>query len=96
MLAKNIGKKRAQELINKGALLVDVRNPVAFRNGSLPDAINLPLRSISTLRKYPSNTKIIFFGEADDDKDLELAANYAWQMGFVNLFSLGSIDNWNK
>lgn len=96
MLAKNINKKRAQELLSKGAVLIDVRDPVSFRDGSLPDAINVPLRSVSSLRKYPLNTKIIFFGQTDNDKDLELAINYAWQMGFMNLFTLGGIDNWNK
>lgn len=96
MIAKPISGRRAKEILDKGGVLVDVRSPVAFRDGTLPNALNLPLRSIGLLRKYSTNTKIIFFGESDTDENLDLAIKYASQMGFTNLFSLGSIDNWNK
>lgn len=36
-----------KELIASGALIVDVRTPHEFHNGHAPNAINIPLQSIS-------------------------------------------------
>lgn len=94
--AKKIDGKRAQRLIEKGAMLIDVRDPVSFRDGSLPGAVNLSLRQLSSLIREPKTRKLIFFGESETDDTLKAAINYAYQFGFLDVFSLGTKDNWNK
>lgn len=90
-----INGKKAQKLVDKGnTVLFDMRNGVAFRDGTVPGAINMTLRRISELIKYPKNTNVIIFGEDHDDEDVVAAINYAYQMGFTNVYSLGNKDNW--
>lgn len=90
-----IDGKKAKRLIEKGALLFDVRDPVSFRDGTLPGAINLTLRQVSTLMKHDRKVSLIFFGNNSEDTNLRSVLNYALQMGFLNIYSLGSINNWN-
>lgn len=95
ILGQLIDGKKAKKLIEKGAVLVDVRNPVAFRDGSLPGAINLSLRQLSTLLKYPKTTTIIVFGDQnDEDNTLKSSITYINLYGFQNVVSLGVKDNW--
>jgi len=94
--ASKIGGKRAKKLVEKGALLIDVRSPVNFRDGSIPGAVNLSLRQISSLVREPKTKTLIFFGETEADENLVASTNYAAQMGFTQVFSLGTKENWDK
>ena len=94
--AKKIGGRRAKQLVENGAMLIDVRNPVSYRDGSLPGAVNLSLRQLASLLRQPKNRKLIFFGESEGDDTLRAAVNYAFQFGFAEVFSLGSKENWSK
>lgn len=97
MDTRNITGIKAKKLHStKGAVIVDVRDPVAFRDGTLPDAINLSLRQLSQLQAHPRTTPIILVGEGHTDPTLKAAINYIELYGFDKVFSLGSIDNWNK
>jgi len=96
MLGQKIHGGKAKKLVDKGATLIDVRSPVAFRDGTLPGARNVSLRQISTLFSMPKETKVIFFGETNEDDTLKSAINYMIQFGFTNVFSLGAKDNWDK
>ena len=89
-----IDSNRAQQLIAKGAVLFDVRDPVSFRDGTLPSAVNLTLRQVATVVKYDKKTTLIFFGLSNDDPNLKAILNYVAQMGFTKLYSLGNINNW--
>lgn len=93
---KRIGGKRAQRLVEKGAMLIDVRSPVSFRDGSLPGAVNLSLRQVSSLIREPKSRSLIFFGETENDDTLMASLNYAYQLGFGEVFSLGIKENWDK
>lgn len=96
MFVKTIGKNKALHLLDKGAKLFDVRDPVSFRDGTITGASNLSLRNVSTLMKLPKNTKLIFFGTTDDDENLKAIINYVLQFGFTEVYSLGSKENWDK
>lgn len=85
MLGKPIDRKRAEQLAEKGALLIDVRDPVAFRDGTLQNAINLPLINMSQLMTRDKKTKLIFFGKHKSDSDLQLAMSYAVQLKFEHV-----------
>ena len=93
---KKITGKKAQSLVLNGALLFDTRDPVSFRNGTILGAVNLPLRQVSSVGKHPKNTKIVLFGESDEDPNMKHAVNYLIQMGFTNVNVLGSMENWSK
>jgi rhodanese-related sulfurtransferase len=86
MFAKSVGKKRVDRLVESGAMLVDMRSPVAFRNGSVEKSVNLPLRNfLNQLTGMNRKQNIIVFGETENDEDVVAGVNYAAQMGF-NVF----------
>lgn len=96
-MAFKIGGNKARKLIEKGALLIDTRDAVAFRDGSLPNAKNLTLRQLSAiLVKQPRTTPLIFFGESFEDPTIQAAINYAEQFGFTGVHNLGTKDNWEQ
>jgi len=90
----HITGKKARQLVDKGALLIDVRTPVLFRDGTLPGAINISARQVSELLKYPKNKKMVFFG--DDNTATDVIVNYVTGLGFTDVFSFGLMENWNK
>lgn len=96
ILALPVTGRKAQELVKTGAMLIDVRSPVSFRDGSIPGAVNMSIRQLSLLNREPKNKKLIFFGESSTDETLKAAVNYASQYGFTNIYCLNSKDEWNK
>lgn len=96
MIGQKVNGKKAKTLVDKGAVLVDVRNPVAYRDGTLPGAINLSLRQLSQLSSKPKTTPIVLFGDSDDDPTLKSAINYVNLYGFDKVYSLGTKENWEK
>lgn len=84
-MGKPIKKQQVETLVEKGALLIDVRDPVAFRDGTLKNAINLPLVNMSQLMTRDKNTKLIFFGKHKSDNDVRLAMSYAVQLKFEHV-----------
>lgn len=94
---KTISGKSARRLVEReGAMLCDARDPVSFRNGSLPGAKNYPIRLISTLLSVNKKTPLVFFGNSNDDTDMTMGAKYAEVLGFTNVYLLGAITNWQR
>ena len=84
MYAKSVDRKRVDQLIGRGAILVDMRSPVAFRNGSISGSVNLPLKNfLNQLSGMDRKTNIILFADAEDDSDVVTGTNYAAQLGFT-------------
>lgn len=68
---------------DRQALLVDVREPPEYQSGHIPNAINIPLRSISrNLSKIPSDRPVILY----------CATGYRSSMGVMTLHLL-NYDN---
>lgn len=86
MMGKQLNKNRYQAILAKGGMLIDVRDPVSFRDGTLPSAVNIPNTNMSQLMTKDKKTNLIFFGKNKEDPDLLRALNYASQLNFVNLF----------
>jgi len=42
-----IGRRRVHELVQRGAQLVEVLGPKEYEAAHLPDAINIPLKTLS-------------------------------------------------
>lgn len=94
MFATQITGKKAQDLVKKGALLIDLRDPVSFRDKSIPGAVNLSLRQVSSVQKHPKATKIVLIGDPADKGTVTSAGNYLSQYGFQHVYVLPSIDLW--
>lgn len=84
---KRISKNRAEELVKRGALLVDMRSPVSFRDGHIPGAVNLPLRNfVNKIMPMDKSSKIIIYSDSVADDVLRQGTNYAQNLGFTNIF----------
>lgn len=84
MFATSVDKKEVEKLVERGAMLVDMRSPVAFRNGSVERSINLPLRNLlNELTGMNRKQKIVVFGDTEGDEDIVAGVNYAVGMGFT-------------
>lgn len=84
---KFIGKARADDLVEKGAVLIDMRSPVDYRDGHIEGAINLPLRNfVNHIMSLPKDKTILVYGKTEFDVDLKQGYNYAYNMGFSKLF----------
>ena len=84
MFAKSVDKKSVAKLVESGAMLVDMRSPVAFRNGSVDKSVNLPLRNLlNQLTGMNRKQKIVVFGDTEGDEDVVAGVNYAVGMGFT-------------
>jgi rhodanese-related sulfurtransferase len=62
LLGKLFGMKSVnyQQLVQEGAVIVDVRSPGEFQGGHIKGSINVPLQSIqSSLGKIPKNKVVI-------------------------------------
>lgn len=84
---KMINKKRALAMVAKGAMLVDMRSPVDFRDGTVAGAVNLPLKNfLNTITGMARTKKIVVFGKTVDDLDVKSAYNYSIQLGFDDVY----------
>ena len=84
---KKVNKEKALQLVNKGAMLVDMRSPVDFRDGSISGATNLPLKNfLNKIIGMNRKQKFVLFARDINDADMRNAANYAEQLGFPELF----------
>ncbi len=87
---KKINKARMQQLLEKNptAVIADMRSPVAYRDGHVAGAVNLPLKNfINKIMSMPKDTVIIAYSTSFDDVDLVQGFNYAEQLGFTKLYA---------
>ncbi len=83
----------ACKLLAEGAQLVDVRSNAEFTRGALPNAINLPLQSIMAADNILDNNKVVILYCVTGARSL-VAKNYLMQMGFNEVYDLGSFKNY--
>jgi 3-mercaptopyruvate sulfurtransferase SseA len=84
---QTVTKKRFDDLVKKGAKVIDMRSPVSFRDGSVPGAVNLPLKPfLNKLMAFDVKEKIILIGTTLDLPDLKTAYNYADKLGCQNVY----------
>lgn len=86
---RHITKERFTKLVNKGTMLVDMRSPVAFRNGHIAGAMNMTLRQFTNYLMILSNRnlEIILYCDTFCEDDLKHALNYADQLGFTKILT---------
>lgn len=80
---KKINKKKLNELLEKGAALIDMRTPVDFRDSSISGSKNLPLRNfINYMQKHDKKVPIILIVTSfeENEADINLVDTYAAQV----------------
>lgn len=93
---KTINKKEAQKLIEeKDAILVDVRSTLEFQQGHINNAVSMPITTIleDIVLEYEKDTYIIVYCQSG--KRSKTAAEGLIEIGYENVYDLGSINNWS-
>lgn len=87
----SIEADEAYILAQNGAVLVDVRTAEEYAENSVEGSVNIPVDSIETgLSQYSTDTALIFYCSAGTRA--EKAIEKAKDMGYTNVYNLGSID----
>lgn len=86
----------AVKLINRSALVVDVRTPEAYRSGHLVNSRNLPLAELTAdPEALKKNKSKLLLTVCESGADSGTAANLLRKAGYENTFSLrGGIRAW--
>lgn len=80
-----VSKEKATTLIQKGAKLVDIRSPVAFRDGTISGAVNLPYKNfLNYLLSVKISDRVIIFSDKYSDEDVKGILKYADQLNKIN------------
>lgn len=86
---------KGRELVDQGAILLDVRSPEEFASGHVEGAKNIPLQTLAHR-----------FHELGEDKDAPIvvhchsggrsraATRMLHQLGFRNVVDIGGMPNW--
>lgn len=97
---KSIVKKEAVEKIDNGAILIDVRSASEYASGHIDGAINIDVNSILNLKgeleynnRNIAKTTVVILYCRSGNRSLQ-AANKLIELGYTNVYDLGSIDNW--
>jgi len=94
----SIDSKEAKYRIENetGYILVDVRTPKEYKNGHIPDAVNIPNETIGTITDIPElpkkDQRIYVYcrsGARSRQASGKLAA-----LGYTNIVEMGGINTW--
>lgn len=87
--------ERMEEAVDAGAVLIDVREVGEFAEGAIPNAINIPLRTIAaSLDQIPSDQPVIVYCQSGFRAALATGALHA--MGYENVRSFpASYAGWS-
>lgn len=89
---ETIDTNKAIEIINNGAVLIDVRTVDEFNREHIPNAVNIPLDQIEDIN-YDKNTTIIVYCQSGLRSSE--AVSKLVQMGYTSLYNLdGGLLNW--
>lgn len=96
MYGQRVNGTKAKQMVASGAILIDTRDAVKFRDGTIPGAINLPLRRVSEMQRHDRRVKFVVFGDGPDDDNALQTAKYLGLYGFQEVYILESKEAWNK
>jgi rhodanese-related sulfurtransferase len=84
-------------LINKGAMVVDVRGAEAYGSGHIVDARNISLSDIQADQNITKRKNRILLTVCDNGLSSGKAANLLRKAGYERVFSLGGgLKNWRS
>ncbi len=83
------------EIVNKGAFLVDVREPAEFAEGSVKGAVNIPLGTVSAqIGKFKGRENIVVFCRSGNRSGQ--AKSILEQNGITNVINGGTWQDVSK
>ena len=97
VVSQNINCTQKEDLMNEGAVLIDVRSASEYAEGHLDNSINLTVDTIGVnIEKMVSdkNTKIIVYCRSGNRS--ATAANTLINLGYKNVYDLGAMNNCSK
>ena len=74
-----------------GAVLLDVRTPQEYREGHIPESINVPLQTLDKVRSVVENKDTELFVYCYSGARSRQAAAALGQMGYTNVRNIGGI-----
>ncbi len=95
---EQITADKAYEMINeKDVIILDVREDNEFNQGHLENAINIPFDELEDrfMNEVTSDKEQIIILYCRSGHRAMIAAETLASLGFTNLYTFGSIDDWN-
>lgn len=93
-LYQTIDYNEAKDLIYNGnTFLIDVRSEIEYKNFHIKGAISIPLDEIENIN-YAKNINLIVYCRSGSRS--KTAALKLLDLGYVNVYDLGSMDNWQE
>ena len=93
--ATHVSAADAVRLINKGALVIDVRKPEDYGTGHIVNARNVPLERVQKDEAIHKNKSKILLAVCGDGATSGRAAGHLRKAGYENAFSLkGGLTGW--
>ncbi|MBV7315620.1 rhodanese-like domain-containing protein [Shewanella sp. NIFS-20-20] len=84
--------RQCQQLIDDGALLIDVRNPQEFTSGHLENALNIPLDQLPQwLTEQPTSQAMVLY--CGIGKRAQMGCNLLAQAGFTAVYNGGAAQD---
>lgn len=91
---KTITTNEALELIDNGAVVIDVRSAEEYNTGHIKGAINIPVDEISSITYDKNETLIIYCASGVRSAN---AVNELADLGYTSLYNLdGGLLNWGS
>ena len=86
-----ISAETAVAHLKAGALVIDVRSPNEFKNGHLPNAINLPLEKLEAAlpSRFADKNQVLLL-HCQSGMRSGVARTKLIRLGYANTFNLGS------
>lgn len=94
VVVENITCSEMLDLVDDGAVLVDVRTLAEYKSGHLDGAINLPVETISDNIENEisdKNTKIVLYCRSGNRS--ATAVQTLIDMGYKNVYDMGGMSN---
>lgn len=89
---QTVNYEQAKNLIYNGnTFLVDVRSEAEYNGGHIENAISIPLDKIDDIKLAKNINLIVYCRSGSRSKS---AALKLLDLGYVNVYDLGSMDNW--
>ena len=85
-----IDQQQAQQYLELGATVIDVRSPHEFAQRHLPGAVNMPLESLKdSLHQLPAGTLLL---HCKSGMRSNMAAGLLRKNGYEQVYNLGGFD----
>ena len=75
----------------EGAILLDVRTPQEYRDGSIPGSKNVPLQTIDKVDAVVENKDTALYVYCHSGARSRQAAGFLQHMGYANVTNIGGI-----